>query len=507
MESNQRMRKEPFNKIPRKKRSNEAKSSQSIVGTAVKSQQYEPRAFSTNTEDTLTETVLSYRIKPLASFTHLSPGAARMMAENCKHRDEIWSAVFNLDGLLHLGRESAEALAKLPVTLSFNGLTELSVDVAMALAVHEAPLSLDGVTSISPEIAVGLAMHQGDLSLRGLRVLSLSVAKALANHQEGLNLEQVTRLEHGVLLELSKHKGEVRLCSIENLEDGDLMILANAKHLVVNSKLREKSEIHLKEFVKKNVKTSTSDLKKVRELIKDVNAQSLSLAFGILNTAGGEFDWLQLFPKSRLKTLLSTWDTAIWRVLASEMRVNPVMFSVLCEEAKTRLNSNSSDWSVHSRYLRFCASLLDDITDDIISLLSKARIELRCDKKSLSEGEARLLAGFEGELLLPHLCYFPDDPGHIALAEKLAAQQTSQMSLRLNGLTSLSDAAAECLSKYCGNLHLEGLIGLSDAAAESLSRQQGCLFLTGLTSLSDSAAESLRRHEMAELGPEHRARS
>lgn len=71
--------------------------------------------------------------------------------------------------------------------------------------------------------------------------------------------------------------------------------------------------------------------------------------------------------------------------------------------------------------------------------------------------------------------------------------------LRLDGLTSLSDAAAASLSRHRGrgwqrSLHLSGLTSLSDAAAESLSRHEGELYLEGLTCLSDVAAESLARH-------------
>jgi hypothetical protein len=69
-----------------------------------------------------------------------------------------------------------------------------------------------------------------------------------------------------------------------------------------------------------------------------------------------------------------------------------------------------------------------------------------------------------------------------------------------NGLTSLSDAAAESLGKCEEWLYLDGLTSLSDAAAERLRRCKGrftasFLFLNGLTSLSDAAAESLSKHE------------
>ena len=45
-----------------------------------------------------------------------------------------------------------------------------------------------------------------------------------------------------------------------------------------------------------------------------------------------------------------------------------------------------------------------------------------------------------------------------------------------------------------GWLVLHGLTSLSDAAAESLSKHEGWLFLKRLTSLPDSAAEILRKH-------------
>jgi hypothetical protein len=74
--------------------------------------------------------------------------------------------------------------------------------------------------------------------------------------------------------------------------------------------------------------------------------------------------------------------------------------------------------------------------------------------------------------------------------------------LFLDGLTELSDAAAESLGNNDwimdaggGCLSLNGLTVLSDAAAESLSKHRGQLRLGNLTSLSDAAAESLGKKE------------
>ena len=66
-------------------------------------------------------------------------------------------------------------------------------------------------------------------------------------------------------------------------------------------------------------------------------------------------------------------------------------------------------------------------------------------------------------------------------------------------LTTLSDAAAELLSKHKGDLWLSGLTTLSDAAAESLSKLKGDLHLGGMTTLSDAAAESLSKLKSLDL--------
>jgi len=64
----------------------------------------------------------------------------------------------------------------------------------------------------------------------------------------------------------------------------------------------------------------------------------------------------------------------------------------------------------------------------------------------------------------------------------------------LDGLTKLSDVAAESLSKHKGDdLSLFSLASLSDAAAESLSKFEGELFLD-LDTLPESVGEIIRQH-------------
>ncbi len=53
--------------------------------------------------------------------------------------------------------------------------------------------------------------------------------------------------------------------------------------------------------------------------------------------------------------------------------------------------------------------------------------------------------------------------------------------MEVREFTSISDVAAENLSKYLGDLYLSGLTRLSDAAAVSLGKHEGTLDLSGLT--------------------------
>ena len=66
----------------------------------------------------------------------------------------------------------------------------------------------------------------------------------------------------------------------------------------------------------------------------------------------------------------------------------------------------------------------------------------------------------------------------------------------LEGLTSISDAAAAALGNHDSNLNLGGLTSISDAQAEAFAKHPGgYLALYGLTELSDDAAEALAKYE------------
>ncbi len=107
--------------------------------------------------------------------------------------------------------------------------------------------------------------------------------------------------------------------------------------------------------------------------------------------------------------------------------------------------------------------------------------------KELSVEDAKRLAQDKsGRLLLNGLTTLSP-----AAAKELAKHEGW---LSLNGITSLSNEAAEAVGQHKGHLHLDGLTKLSEEAAKSLARHNGELSLKGLTSLSNEAGTALAKH-------------
>ena len=85
--------------------------------------------------------------------------------------------------------------------------------------------------------------------------------------------------------------------------------------------------------------------------------------------------------------------------------------------------------------------------------------------------------------------------GLTTLSDAAIDSLTSIWNLGFDGFTNLPDTAAKSLSKHVGNLYLNGLTNLSDVAEENLSKHKGTLSLNGLRELSDFAAERFGEHE------------
>jgi len=81
------------------------------------------------------------------------------------------------------------------------------------------------------------------------------------------------------------------------------------------------------------------------------------------------------------------------------------------------------------------------------------------------------------------------------IAEQFSADEGD---MELSEFTAIEDEAAECLvGMHCGALELDGLTSISDAAALSLSKHKGELDLTGVSALSLTVAQTLAAHEGA----------
>lgn len=77
-------------------------------------------------------------------------------------------------------------------------------------------------------------------------------------------------------------------------------------------------------------------------------------------------------------------------------------------------------------------------------------------------------------------------PLHSKVCRALGVTISRISSFDLDGLTNLSDAAAEILSKHQGDLSLGGLTSLSEAAAQSLTKHVRYLDLRGLKTYQSS---------------------
>jgi|GEM_PF-964205 len=281
-----------------------------------------------------------------------------------------------------------------------------------------------------------------------------------------------------------------------------------------------------KKTAKKPTSTSDSEKhvltadqqKKIRKLLKSKDAKNIKLAVGLLEKYGATADDVSdVFSTSIISLLVNTWDVDVWNVLAPLLTENPctkqeftnlvgqrilkkskpfvTSFSVsLFERVGVPLGQLLTESATLQKVGKFWVNsprpVVTEISDagaQLLLMSGKGHYIRINDLTSLSDAAAESLSKLEGDLSLSGLTNISD-----TAAEKLSNHEGA---LSLNGLISLSDAAAEKLSNHVGALSLNGLISLSDAAAESLSKLKGILGLNGVTNLSDAASESLSNHE------------
>jgi len=260
---------------------------------------------------------------------------------------------------------------------------------------------------------------KGDLYLKGLESLSDAAAEALSKHEGILDLRGLKNLSDVAAKALSKYRGDLSLGGLESLSDAAAEALSKHKGDLALWSLTSLSDAAAESLSKHNGDLRLWGLTS----LSDAAAESLSKHKGYLDLDG-------------LKSL--------------------------SDAAAQYLSKHKGDLSLGG---------LTSLSDAAAESLSKHKEKLYlAGLTSLSDAAAEVLSKHKGDLALWSLTSLNGSFGHVALAGKLASQKGD---LDLDGLKSLSDGAAEALSKHEGELNLKGLVSLSDTGAQALAKKKG----------------------------------
>jgi hypothetical protein len=204
---------------------------------------------------------------------------------------------------------------------------------------------------------------------------------------------------------------------------------------------------------------------RIRQLLEERTADSLALAFSLLESLADE--------PAYFNAVLT--ETVIGR-LVGEGEID--------DETLARWDQVlSASKGVPAAQ----APLLDALEAALANHQSKGPGRtLTVNAATVSDDLAAALARHQGWLEFARLTELSDNAA--------AALATHASRLDLSSLTTLSDTAAEALWPHEGPLWLNGLRTLSDAAARSLAQHRGPLYLEGIETLSPAAAGSLAKH-------------
>jgi hypothetical protein len=139
---------------------------------------------------------------------------------------------------------------------------------------------------------------------------------------------------------------------------------------------------------------------------------------------------------------------------------------------------------------------IETVPDTLAETLSEHGGGLCLGAKTLSDRAAEFLSKTKGELQMWNLASLSDSPAQLGLLEKLTMNEENVADL--SGLLSLSDAAVDLLEKFDGQImlnSLESLDGPAGKLVEKIFRDDDGINLSGLRSLPDNAAEKLSKYE------------
>lgn len=226
------------------------------------------------------------------------------------------------------------------------------------------------------------------------------------------------------------------------------------------------------------------DREKIQRLLESGTLENVTLALSLIEETAGQEDIAAIFTKDVIVALICLEDPLVIVRAGSLILKCAKTWKTFADTLANPLVMTSRDYRIRtvdlSKVTAFSHGALAELANGYYSGV------LRIDGlTSLSDAAAQSLSKHEGDLSLEGLTELSD-----GAAESLGRHEGS---LYLDGLTELSAAAAKSL-KHKGDLSLDGLASLSDAAAESLSKHGGGLSLNGLTAISDAVAVTLAKH-------------
>jgi hypothetical protein len=321
----------------------------------------------TNTR-VLTGTAMLNRTADLSDFTAITVEAADLLGEE-------WSFI-ELNGLSNISLEVAQQLAKSTVGLELNGLATLSDEVAVALAKHKGErLELNGLISLSDAAAESLSKHKGGdhkddgLELYGLTSLSDAAAESFGKHKSGIYLNGIIHLSEVAAKHLAKHKNTISLYGLAELSNEAALAFANKSTLNTNDSIQTQITKALKVLTVASAALNPSQRRKIKKLI---TVEHLSNACELLKAANAEEgDWLAVFTKTRIKTLVDSWDADTWNTLVKELKSFPKMHELLKAALRKRTNYRGSDPAVYARYSNNLWPILRQSSKELKSLIKE----------------------------------------------------------------------------------------------------------------------------------------
>ena len=182
-------------------------------------------------------------------------------------------------------------------------------------------------------------------------------------------LNGLTTLSAVAAKHLATHDGVLKLYGLNDLSDDAAVEFANKNSIALSAELEGQVKKALKTLTATSASLSPAQRKKIKKLI---NEGHLSTAIELLHaTDAEEGDWLAVFPKTKLKALVDTWDVTTWNTLVKELKPMPKAYELLKAALYKRTNYRGSDHAVYVRYSNNLKPILNAASEELKSLINK----------------------------------------------------------------------------------------------------------------------------------------